>query len=149
MSKSKDESVQESSGISTTQAVINRLVKRGKQLVKGRFRYHEVPGGTTVVDCSKHPELGDFKMSMTDGQIYEIPLWVAQYLNGIDEWAGAVHGNGNAETHSCATPKHGFRFQDRPPECVQVGSQILPIVSVVGWDQRMSFEPLDFSIMAG
>lgn len=126
---------------------LQQLIKEESRTVKGRFRFHECPGGSTKIQCSKYPGVPMFSQVMVDGEIYSIPLWVARWMNGVDVSAGALSGNGNAKINSCAVPQHAFTWNDRPPECVMdQGGKIVPMVSVNKWTPRMSFESMEFDI---
>lgn len=58
------------------------LREKSKQKVRGKFIYHEVPGGAFEF-CYGPIYKGDEteKYILTDGGVYELPLGVAQHLN--------------------------------------------------------------------
>jgi hypothetical protein len=51
------------------------------KLVRGIFRFHEVPGGQMEFMCRKYKGDAIAKYSMKDGEVYEVPLGVARHLN--------------------------------------------------------------------
>lgn len=51
------------------------------KLVRGIFRFHEVPGGQMDFMFRKYKGDDLAKYSMKDGEVYEIPLGVARHLN--------------------------------------------------------------------
>lgn len=51
------------------------------KLVRGIFRFHEVPGGQMEFQYRKYKGDPIQKYSMKDGEVYEVPLGVARHLN--------------------------------------------------------------------
>lgn len=51
------------------------------KLVRGIFRFHEVPGGMMEFQYRKYKGDPIQKYSMKDGEVYEVPLGVARHLN--------------------------------------------------------------------
>ncbi len=60
-------------------AIYNR--DRDREKVKGMFKFYEVPGGTLSFVFKKYKEDQIEKYTLSDGQVYEIPLGVAKHLN--------------------------------------------------------------------
>jgi len=62
---------------------VNLKYQRDKdaQLVKGIFRFHEVPGGTMGFTVRFYKEDQPQTYTMVDGGIYTVPLGVARHLN--------------------------------------------------------------------
>ena len=54
---------------------------KDREMVKGIFRYHEVPGGGFEFVFKQYKEDDVEKFTMIDGQAYTIPLGVAKHLN--------------------------------------------------------------------
>lgn len=52
-----------------------------RKLVRGIFRFHEVPGGMMEFMFRKYKGDPLEKFSMKDGEVYEVPLGVARHLN--------------------------------------------------------------------
>lgn len=80
---------------------LEQLQKRDEQLVKGRFNYHEVPGGTLSFVYKAYKGQPVTKYELTDGEIYRIPLGVAKHLNtnvGRIEHSYLLDQRGNPST---------------------------------------------------
>jgi hypothetical protein len=54
---------------------------KDRELVKGIFRFHEVPGGTMSFSFKAYKEDPVENFTMVDGEVYTIPLGVAKHLN--------------------------------------------------------------------
>jgi hypothetical protein len=67
---------------------------------------------------------------MQDNQEYEIPLWVARWLNGYDRMAEDLGGLVN----SCAYPIHKHAQDAQGVARIDVGQ----------WRRRYSFQSMDF-----
>lgn len=52
-----------------------------QKMVRGIFRFHEVPGGQMDFVFRKYKGQPLEKYSMKDGEVYEVPLGVARHLN--------------------------------------------------------------------
>jgi hypothetical protein len=100
------------------------------RMVKGIFQNFETPGAGQSVQVKKYKE-HFFKMDMQDGQEYEVPLYVARFLNGID--ATAEHINGKLGT--CSYPVSSYLMD-------QAGN---PIVHQSKRKRRFGFQSLDFA----
>lgn len=98
------------------QQIEQERLKENK-LVRGVFRFHEVPGGSVSFPFRKYKKDKIKKYTFEDGKIYEIPLCVAKHLNQ----------NGSYPIHQHSTDKDG------KPQ-VDVGKTI----------HRFSFHSLDF-----
>jgi hypothetical protein len=132
---------------------LQELMKEESRLVKGIFQFFETPGGSVRIQQKKYPSptqggIPAFDKVMTDGMEYEIPLWVARWLNGIDVSAHAIKGRIN----SCAYPVHGFlssNGQLSPSVLGSVPGQAdgipVPIVGVNKWKRRFGFQSLEFA----
>ncbi|NJL54197.1 hypothetical protein HC928_02775 [bacterium] len=129
---------------------LQALVKEEGKMVKGRFRCYETPGSEQTIIVRKYKELPMFKMKMVDGEVYEIPLYVARHLNGIDVVAQNLNGN----IGSCSYPIHGFKWnpsQPMPASAMGAGSTTgqpgipVPIIGVSKRVRRFGFESLEFA----
>ena len=60
---------------------IKKLRDRDNKMVKGRFRNLESPGGTMKFVMKLYKGDPVMKFSMTDGEVYDVPLMVAKHLN--------------------------------------------------------------------
>ncbi|MFW6121418.1 MAG: hypothetical protein ACOC80_11045 [Petrotogales bacterium] len=54
---------------------------KDRELVKGIFRFYEVPGGTLSFPFRKYAEDNVEQYDLEDGKIYTLPLGVAKHLN--------------------------------------------------------------------
>jgi len=72
-----------------TTTIINKSPKKSlkfqkdkdNELVKGIFRFHEVPGGVMKFVFSQYKGEQPKKYELRDGEVYTIPLGVAKHLN--------------------------------------------------------------------
>lgn len=55
--------------------------KADRKMVKGKFIFHESPGGSMAFPFKAYHSDPLEKYEMTDGQIYTVPLGVAKHLN--------------------------------------------------------------------
>lgn len=99
--------------------------------VKGIFKNYECAGGGTLIVQHKYPGQPHFSQWLQDGQEYEIPLWVARYLNGIDITATALKG----KIGSCSYPRHSH--------CVDKNGQ--SIIVEGQRRHRFGFQSLEFA----
>ena len=80
---------------------LETYMKEEMRTVKGIFQFFECPGMSAKITVKKYPG-HIFEKEMTDGKEYEIPLYVARFLNGIDVTAEAIGGKLN----TCGYPVH-------------------------------------------
>jgi len=92
-----------------------------RNIVRGIFRFHEVPGGQLDFMYRKYKGDPLEKFSMKDGEVYEVPLGVARHLNT-----------------NCWYPVYGHN--DKAQQDV-AGSAAMSIKEKV---RRCSFQSLDF-----
>lgn len=71
---------------------------KDRQMVKGVFKYYEVPGGMVGFCFKKYKEDPLEKFELYDNQVYTIPLGVAKHINN-DTWY-PVHEYGRNEDGS-------------------------------------------------
>ncbi len=125
-------------------------------VVKGRFRlYGENQSGKThSVAFRKYPPqiCPMFNKTLRDGEVYEIPLYAARFINGFDKSAKKLNGN----IHSCAYAKHGFKMSgasDLKPSnegMTESGGGIpVPVAAIASYEQKMGFESLEFDAKIG
>lgn len=60
---------------------IQRQREIDSQMVKGVFRFHEMPGGTLSFTYRAYKGDESNRYDLTDGQVYSLPLGVAKHLN--------------------------------------------------------------------
>ena len=53
---------------------------RDHQMIKGRFTFKEVPGGTLCTSFLKYKDDSVLKLELKDGEIYTLPYMVAKHL---------------------------------------------------------------------
>jgi len=58
---------------------LKELIAEETKMVTGIFQCFETPGSTQTISVRKYPGIEPFKMTMTDGCMYEIPLYVARF----------------------------------------------------------------------
>lgn len=122
---------------------IRPIIDEGIKLVKGRFKNYESPGGTAQICVKMFPEVPEFNKVMIDGNVYEIPLYVAKFLNGVDMLAGGTGG----KTHTCSYAVNGFKWEDgqaAPTNQLDGQGIPVPIITVAKWNRRYGFESLEF-----
>jgi hypothetical protein len=91
------------------------------KMVRGIFRFHEVPGGRMDFPFLKYPGDEVKKFSMRDGEVYEVPLGVAKHLNT-----------------NCWYPLYGY--SDKAHNAIPDSA----LMSVKEKIRRCSFQSLDF-----
>ena len=91
--------------------------KKDREMVRGIFRFHEVPGGVMEFCFKKYKgdPLESFKFH--DGEVYSIPLGVAKHLNT-----------------NCWYPSYTFKNDEAGRPSVSVSEKI----------RRVSFQSLEF-----
>jgi hypothetical protein len=126
---------------------LNKFIEEETKLVKGRFRCFETPGASQKIQVLKYPGIPMFSKVMMDGEMYEIPLYVARFLNGIDVTATAIGGKVN----TCSYPIHGFKSIGNELPASYEGSGPngeggipVPMIGVVKRVRRYGFESLEF-----
>jgi hypothetical protein len=131
------------------QELLKKFIDEEKKLVKGRLRCIETPGEARVFQARKyHPDLApEFKMFMRDGETYEIPLWYARWLNGIDVTATLLNG----KIHSCSHPIHAHLWDEKKggpvdPNADPAQATVVNSVYIGKHQQRYAFESLEFSM---
>jgi len=90
---------------------------KDREMVRGIFRFFEVPGGTMAFSFRKYKEDEIETYTLNDGSIYTVPRGVAHHLS-----------------NNCWYPEHAYKMDDQGKPSVQVTRK----------KRRCSFEPLDF-----
>lgn len=96
---------------------INYLRDKDREMVRGKFIFHEVPGGTVKFPFRKWKGDDVQMYELTDGHVYSIPLGVAKHLN-----------------QNCWYPIHAYQLDDNGK----------PVANVKEKKRRMSFQSLEF-----
>lgn len=91
--------------------------KKDREMVRGIFRFHEVPGGHMEFMFKKYKKDPLEKFSMTDGEVYTVPLGVAKHLNT-----------------NCWYPSYTFKSDEAGRPTVSISEKI----------RRCSFQSLEF-----
>ena len=110
---------------------------KDREIVKGIFNFHEVPGGTMSFRIKLYKQDDVERFSLTDGETYSLPLGVAKHLNK-NGWypihAHAVDGNGKS-VFKIGQRKRRFGFQSLefidPEDFSTVDPGIITVESVV------------------
>lgn len=127
---------------------LKELISEETRLVKGIFQSFETPGASVKITVKKYPGIPHFERVMTDGEIYEIPLYVARHLNGVDVSAGAC-GDPNKKNQmigTCSYPVHGFKYQNgnAPASTVDALGTPVPLIGVSKRVKRYGFQSMEF-----
>lgn len=95
------------------------LAQRDKEreMVRGKFIFHEVPGGQMEFVFKKYKQDPLEKFSFIDGGIYTIPLGVARHLN-----------------NNCSYPSYTFKQDEQGRPHTAIAERI----------RRCSFQSLEF-----
>lgn len=144
---------------------LEEFMKEETRLVKGLFQHFECPGASQKITYKKYPTPADmrkrggsggvepFSKVMVDGGEYEIPLYVARFLNGTDVTASAL-GDEKVSSNigSCSYGVSGFKMSgdQLPPSQLGMGPDNLggipvPIVGVTKRVKRYGFQSLEFA----
>jgi len=90
---------------------------KDREMVKGIFRFYEVPGGSMSFNYRKYKEDPIERFDFIDGQVYTIPLGVAKHL-----------------TNNGSYPVHQYMKDDAGNVSMRVGQKV----------NRFGFESLEF-----
>ena len=93
------------------------LRDKDRELVRGKFIFHEVPGGMMSFSFRKWKEDNVERFDLMDGEIYTLPLGVAKHLN-----------------KECKYPIHGFTMDEHNKPSQKVNQYV----------RRCSFQSLEF-----
>ena len=83
---------------------LNYQRERDRQPVRGKFIFHEVPGGILSFNFHKYKDDPVESFTLKDGEIYTLPLGVAKHLNTnvaypVHEYALDEHGKPSMQIH--------------------------------------------------
>lgn len=90
---------------------------KDREMVRGIFKFYEVPGGLMEFMFKKYKDDKLEKYSLVDGQIYTIPLGVAKHLN-----------------NNCWYPVHAYAQDESGKTSVKIGQKV----------KRCGFQSLEF-----
>lgn len=113
---------------------LEKYMKEELVLVKGIFQFFECPGMAAKITVKKYKE-HMFEKTMKDGEEYEIPLYVARFLNGIDVTAEAIGG----KLGTCSYAISSYLMD----------ANGVPIISQNTRKKRFGFQSMQFAGSAG
>ena len=133
---------------------LKKFMEEESKMVRGRFRSYKNPGAFEKVTFKKYPtpaemrergELGGvqpFEKWMKDNEIYEVPLYVARFLNGTDITAESING----KTNFCSYPVHSFLSNGNELATCVLDSAGIPVPAAMTqkFERRFGFESLEF-----
>lgn len=127
---------------------IKELIQEETKLVRGIFMNYESPGAAQTITVRKYPGVPVFTKTMRDGETYEIPLYVARFLNGTDVSVGAVDNpnHGSKLIGTCRYGVHGWKM-DAPNDLkpgMNTGDSVVPIVGITKHVKRYGFNSTEF-----
>lgn len=93
------------------------LRDKDREMVRGKFIFHETPGGTLKFPFRAYREDQVEKFELKDGEIYTLPLGVARHLN-----------------KNCWYPVHAYAKDENGRDIAKVGQKV----------RRCSFHSLEF-----
>lgn len=93
--------------------------ERDAKLVKGKFMFHEVPGGTLRFNFHKYKGDPVKTYELQDGEIYTLPLGVAKHLNT-----------------DVGYPVHAHSLDENGKPSMKIGK----------FERRCSFQSLEFMV---
>jgi hypothetical protein len=134
---------------------LDEFIKEETKLVRGVFQCFETPGAKVKITVRKYPGVPAFIKELTDGMMYEIPLYVARFLNGSDVTAGAM-GDPNTRNHkigTCGYGIHGFKMNNQADLRPSIDGFVpeygtgvpVPVVQIVGEKRRFGFQSTQFT----
>ena len=93
------------------------LRDKDREMVRGKFIFHEVPGGTMSFCYRAYKQDQTERFDLVDGEIYTLPLGVARHLN-----------------KNCWYPLHEHLLDENGNPSMRVGQKV----------RRCSFQSLEF-----
>lgn len=90
---------------------------RDREMVRGKFIFHEVPGGTMSFVFKAYAQDPIERFDMVDGEIYRVPLGVARHLN-----------------KNLSYPVHAYAVDEFGKAVMKIGQKV----------RRCSFQSLEF-----
>jgi hypothetical protein len=123
---------------------LKELIQEETQLVRGIFQFFESPGGSATITVRKYPGVPMFTKSMKDGMMYEIPKYVARFLNGTDVSARAVDGHKD-DSKFIGTCSYGvYDFKVDGGADMKTSADLLPVAQISNFTRRFGFQSTDF-----
>jgi hypothetical protein len=100
-----------------TPAKLRYMRDKDREIVKGIFRFYEVPGGSLSFYFRKYKEDNVERFDMIDGMTYSVPLGVAKHLNTSGSY-----------------PVHAYQTDERGIPHMHIGKRV----------RRYGFQSLEF-----
>jgi hypothetical protein len=125
MAEAKNLRNQDVKNNTTTSKDLEYMKAKDKELVKGVFKFYEVPGGSMDFIYRKYKGQKPERYSMIDGKVYTIPLGVAKHLNN-DCWY---------PVHAYAMDENGSRSQKISQKVKRCGFQSLEFMDIEDFDR--------------
>jgi len=125
------------------------IMEEELKMVRGRFRNYEDPGSLAPVFVRKYPGIPAFDQKLVDGKVYELPLYVARFLNGVDVLAKGA----DQKIHTCSYPVHSYVVDagQEPMRNMDQNQQNFTgvFVEIAKRKRRYGFESMEFDSSAG
>lgn len=122
---------------------IKELIAEETKLVQGTFLCFETPGASATITIRKYPGVPVFTKTMKDGESYQVPLYVARFLNGQDVSVGAVDNpnKGSQLIGTCQYGVHGWKMDhaDDFKQGIDTGGTVVPVVAITKRVKRYGF----------
>lgn len=96
---------------------LKMMRNRDREMVRGKFIFHEVPGGSMSFVFKAYLEDPLERFDMVDGEVYRIPLGVARHLN-----------------KNLSYPIHAYAVDESGKSVMKIGQKV----------RRCSFQSLEF-----
>jgi hypothetical protein len=123
---------------------LKELIREETEVVRGIFQFFESPGGTATITIRKYPGVPMFIKTMKDGLMYEIPKYVARFLNGTDVSARAVDGHKD-DSKFIGTCSYGvYDFKIDAGADLKTSTDLLPVAQISNFTRRYGFQSMDF-----
>lgn len=122
MNQNKNEKKEKSNSNEITDAKLRYMRDKDRELVKGIFRFYEVPGGRLDFVFRKYKGDPIERYSLVDGQVYSLPLGVAKHLN-----EGGWY------------PVHSYKVDEAGTPSMHIGKKV----------SRVGFQSLEFIDIEG
>ncbi len=101
------------------------LRDKDREMVKGVFKFYEVPGGSMSFCFKKYKGDPIERFDMVDGEVYTVPLSVAKHLNNDCHYP----------VHSYATDENGKPLQKISQRVNRCGFQSLEFMDMDDFDK--------------
>ena len=121
---------------------LEEIIEKDKRIVKGTFVYEEFPGSSFRFKNTKYKGVS-CDITMADGGVYDIPRWLADFINGKDESKDALNPNADRTTNTCAVPTNYYKTGPNDPLKPMIEGMNIPMVTQK-YKPKMRFIPLTF-----